>query len=118
MKCPFVITDLARDHILGMLKKEPAFSMFKLSVLENKGCFGLKYMPSLEKDKSDDDLFFDYDNLQVLIPKNTFEKKYLDGLLIDCKLESMGQKKLVYIHKRRKTESCGCGESFSLEENE
>ena len=70
MKCPFVITDLARDHILEMLKKEPAFSMFKLSVLENKGCFGLKYMPSLEKDKSDDDLFFEYDKLLKFTTKS------------------------------------------------
>ena len=116
MHCPFTLTVSAKEHIKYMLAKEPGLSMFKLSVLENKGCFGLKFLPSLEQNKQEDDFLFEYEGLKILVPQNTVDKKYAHGLLIDCKKESMGQKKLVYIHKDRKTESCGCGESFSLED--
>lgn len=75
------------------------------------GCSGLSYMfrwetaPGLE-----DQVFEASDGTKIFVDKKSY--KYLDGTILDCDTNMLGQS-LVFRNPNAKSE-CGCGLSFSV----
>lgn len=109
------LSNMAAGHIAAILKRYDNSAGFRLSV-KTTGCSGYMYMPKIVNEEGEDDIrvdttqgiavFIDYEWLPIL-----------SGTVIDLVEEDLGQKKLIYKNPNVDDE-CGCGESFSLKNDE
>lgn len=78
--------------------------------VRNGGCSGMRYELLFDREKRADDAEFAFDGLRVLVDAES--APYLAGVRIDYSdaLNDAGFK----IENPRASETCGCGESFSL----
>lgn len=77
--------------------------------VQGGGCSGMQYGFSLDEDKTDDDMDFTFENVQVLVDSMSFQ--YLQGATIRYDDDVMGSQ-FVISNPNAET-SCGCGSSFS-----
>jgi len=108
------LTEDATQHIEKIIQRHKNGIGFRLSVKET-GCSGYMYVPEVVEEEQPDDIridtkqgvtvFVDYQWLPIL-----------QGTVIDIVDEALGQKRLIFKNPNVDDE-CGCGESFSLKEN-
>ena len=75
------------------------------------GCSGLSYVFKWEAaPKPEDEVFEGEDSTVIFVDKKSH--KYLDGTVLDCDANMLGQS-LIFRNPHAKTE-CGCGLSFQV----
>ena len=75
------------------------------------GCSGLSYVFKWEAaPRPDDEIFESADGTQIFVDKKSY--KYLDGTILDCDANMLGQS-LIFRNPNAKSE-CGCGLSFQV----
>ena len=75
------------------------------------GCSGLSYVFKWEAaPKAGDEVFESADGTRIFVDKKSY--KYLDGTVLDCDANMLGQS-LIFRNPNAKSE-CGCGLSFQV----
>lgn len=106
------LTSAASQHIKKVLAKQSNQKSFRLSV-KRSGCSGFSYVVDYVKTLNNNDLQFSIDNdLIVFVDQSSFP--YLKGVCIDYVQNGLNGS-LRFINPNQ-TATCGCGESFSVEE--
>ena len=102
------LTDTALEKVKELLQKEEQGKGLRLGV-KGGGCSGFSYSMTFDFEKERDNVV-EYDNVRVLLdPKSTI---YLKGIQLDHEsgLEGKG-----FVFKNpNASNTCGCGESFSI----
>lgn len=109
---PIQISPAAEKHIQKQIAKEGGGKNLRVSV-EKGGCSGLSYVLGLVEKQEAGDLVFPLESgFSVFVEPTSYT--YLKGMQIDfVKKGFNGQ--LVFVNPNVK-KTCGCGESFSVEE--
>ena len=75
------------------------------------GCSGFSYVFKWEASpKPEDEVFESADGTRIFVDKKSY--KYLDGTVLDCDANMLGQS-LIFRNPNAKSE-CGCGLSFQV----
>ena len=77
--------------------------------VQGGGCSGMQYGFTLDEDKNEDDMDFEYSGVTVLVDSMSWG--YLQGAEIDYKDDAMGAS--FVINNPQAQTTCGCGSSFS-----
>ena len=104
------LTEKAIDHIGQILKQEnqPKNVWIRFGVIGG-GCSGLSYKIEFSEEKENDNILT-FGDVKVLIdPKSSI---YLKGITIDFS-DGLNGKGFVFKNPNA-TNTCGCGESFSI----
>ncbi|MES2999008.1 MAG: iron-sulfur cluster assembly accessory protein [Pseudomonadota bacterium] len=111
-KAPY-LTPAAGAHVKKMLARQSKKMIFRLSV-KRSGCSGFSYVVDYVKDLNVSDLQFSVDDdLVISVDQSSFP--YVKGICIDYVQNGLNGA-LKFINPNQ-TAACGCGESFSVEEN-
>ena len=103
------ITDKAISKIQEVLK-EQNMKYFRIRV-KGGGCSGFQYVFKSEDSINENkDIIFDFENLQILIDKNSMD--FINESELDYKDELIGSG--FSITNPNAKNSCGCGTSFSV----
>lgn len=106
------LTPSAANHIQKNLQQHKAHGL-RLSV-KKSGCSGFAYLTDLVNEVKESDIhFLVEENLPIYIDPASV--KYIQGTVIDFVDQGLGQTKLVF-HNPNVVDSCGCGESFYIDE--
>lgn len=108
MKLPSV-TDTALKYFKSTIEKNRAYGV--LFSVHTAGCSGLKYDISFIMQPIPHATELPYHGLHLLIEESSL--KYFTETVIDLKLASLGQSKVVFLNPLAQN-ACGCGESFNL----
>lgn len=107
------VTPTANDHLVEFLAEHPDALGFRLST-KKTGCSGLSYVTEIAEEIRDTDISAETNaNIKILIDQKSIA--YLNGLTIDFVKKDLGQSQLAYINPHESAH-CGCGESFSVDE--
>ncbi len=105
------LTDSAKEHYLGLLKKNPDAMGIRFFT-KKAGCSGLMYQSELVfEEKIDDYHATQEENLKIFISQKSMP--YLDGMRVDFVKKGLGQSQVVY-ENPNEIARCGCGESFKV----
>ena len=105
-----IVTDRAQQEIRAIFEREDVADNtgLRLSVIGG-GCSGLSYEMGFSEARTDDSVL-EFDGFSVLLdPKSTI---YLKGISLDYQDGLMG--KGFVFQNPNATNTCGCGESFSI----
>lgn len=104
------VTDKAVDQIKSIFASEAKGENFglRLSVVGG-GCSGLTYKMDFDEQKEKDNVL-DFNGVKVLVDLKS--SIYLKGITLDYK-DGLNGKGFVFINPNA-TNTCGCGESFSV----
>ncbi len=103
------LTDAAAAHVLKFLNNREKGLGIRLGV-RTSGCSGMAYTLEFADEKDAEDLVFEDRGVKVLIdPKSLL---YLDGTELDYQKEGLNEG--FQFNNPNVTESCGCGESFTV----
>lgn len=106
------VTDAAIAHIRKELAKAEGMSAFRL-YLQTSGCSGFMYETELVASPREDDTAFEVDdNLKVYVPHK--DLPLLNGTVID--FITVGLNSMFQFRNPNVTGECGCGESFTVNE--
>lgn len=104
----------ALAHIGAILKRQNK-SMFRLSV-KRTGCSGYMYQPEVVDQMTDsDELLNDDYPFQIMLDRSCID--LIKGTSVDIVAKPLGQRQLVFNNPNAQGE-CGCGESFTIKEDE
>lgn len=102
------ITDKAKSQIVSIFKNEGPTKGLRLGVVGG-GCSGLNYKMDFDYPKDSDNII-DIGNVKILIdPKSSI---YLKDVVLDYQ-DGLQGKGFVFKNPNA-TNTCGCGESFSV----
>ena len=104
------LTPAAQDQVRALLagEEDPEGIGLRLGI-QGGGCSGLSYVLEIS-DKDEKDTVLDFDGFQVFLdPKSTI---YLSGVILDYQAGLQG--KGFVFQNPMASNTCGCGESFSL----
>ena len=105
------VTDSAHKYFVEQLKKHSDNLGVRLYV-KTSGCSGYLYQLDFVDDAEPDDIVFDIDDdLRIYVDKKSLT--YVDGTELDYIQEGLNSK-IAYRNPRAQG-ICGCGESFSVE---
>lgn len=108
MKDLIELTEKAKDHVLELIKKEEAGKGLRLGV-KGGGCSGLSYSITFDEQKERDNIL-NFEGFEVLLdPKSAV---YLKGIVLDYD-DSLEGKGFIFVNPNA-SNTCGCGESFSI----
>jgi iron-sulfur cluster assembly accessory protein len=104
------LTPAAQIQVLALLDAEEDASGVGLRLgIQGGGCSGLSYVLELS-DKDEKDTVLEFEGFQVYLdPKSTI---YLSGVILDYQAGLQG--KGFVFQNPMASNTCGCGESFSL----
>ena len=103
------ITDKAISKIQEVLSSQN-MKYFRIKV-KGGGCSGFQYIFKSDNELNQEkDEIFDFNDLKVLIDKNSME--FIDQSELDYKEEMIGSS--FSITNQKAKNSCGCGSSFSV----
>ena len=103
------ITDKAISKIQEVLASQ-GMKYFRIKV-KGGGCRGFEYIFESENQiDTEKDIIFNFNDLQILVDKNSIE--YIDQAELDYKDELIGSS--FSISNPNAKNSCGCGSSFSI----
>ena len=103
-----IITDKAKSQITSIFQNEDPNKGLRLSVVGG-GCSGLNYKMDFDQSRDTDNVI-DVGNIKILIdPKSSI---YLKGVVLDYQ-DGLQGKGFVFKNPNA-TNTCGCGESFSV----
>jgi len=110
------VTPAAGRHIKKILARESGKMMFRLSVKKLSGCLGHSYVMDYVTDLNADDLQFSVDDdLVIFVERSSL--RYLRGICIDYIQDEHGLNGSLQFINPNQAAACGCGKSFSVEEN-
>ena len=105
------ITQAAAKRIQSAMRQEGIAEGGLRVGVKAGGCSGMSYIFMWEQTPtSDDEIFESDDGAKIFVDPKSF--KYLDGTVLDCDPNMLGQN-LILRNPHAKTE-CGCGLSFGL----
>lgn len=105
------LSEAALAHIQSQLDKREKGVGIRFSVGKT-GCSGLSYQVDFVDEINPEDKAFEVSGLKVFIDKKSYP--YLKGLHIDFKQQGLNHK---FVFKNpNQTGECGCGESFTVDE--
>jgi iron-sulfur cluster assembly protein len=102
------LTQSATDRVRHFLEKENG-SVLRLGV-HKTGCSGWAYNVGLVSEIMPDDTVFETDGIRVVVDPDSLP--YLDGSEIDFVAD--GLNRTFSFKNPNATDSCGCGESFTI----
>lgn len=109
---PITMTNSAIAHVNKLIKKRGSGVGFRLC-LETAGCSGLMYKTELIDSIDSHDLCFPAcEQFSLYVDPKAYP--YLKGTVIDLAIEGLNQ--VMKYHNPNQTASCGCGESFTIDE--
>lgn len=109
---PITMTDSAIAHVNKLIKKRGSGIGFRLR-LETAGCSGLMYKTELVDTIDRNDLCFPAgEHFSLYVEPKAYP--YLQGTVIDLVTEGINQ--VMKYHNPNQTASCGCGESFTIDQ--
>lgn len=115
--CPLEFTDNAYSIISDLILENtsPETSEIRLRVyISGGGCSGLIYGMGLDSElNEDEDTVYIYKDITVVIPNTDI--KYLEGSIVDY-ITDIGVPGFK-VSNPNAVKSCGCGQSFSVEED-
>jgi iron-sulfur cluster assembly protein len=105
------ITEGAAKRIRAAMEKEGVVAGGLRVGVKAGGCSGLSYVFRWDATPGpDDEVFEATDGTRVFVDRKSY--KYLDGTVLDCDANMLGQS-LIFRNPNAKSE-CGCGLSFSV----
>ena len=104
----------AIGHIEKMLARQTDKHYFRLGVTTS-GCSGFMYKPELIVEPDAEDERVESNGFVFFVAKNVVEM--IAGTEVDLQEKGLGQAVLSY-HNPRAESICGCGESFTLKDQE
>lgn len=107
------MSESAVQHIRKELEKSDGKSAFRL-YLQTSGCSGYMYETELVDTPKEGDQEFNFDELKVYIPHK--DLPVLNGTEVD--FIKVGLNSMFQFRNPNVTGECGCGESFSVTEEE
>ena len=106
-------TDAATAHIKKAIAANSKNLGFRLAI-KKSGCTGFAYMPDIISERQEGDLCFITDQgLPVYLDPASIP--IIKNTVLDFMDKGAGQKQLVFNNPNVK-DSCGCGESFNVDE--
>ena len=105
-----LLTESAAKQIATLSQDKANIIGLKLAV-KKSGCAGFAYVISLAEELASDDLIYQHHGSKVVVPADSMP--YIDGTEIDYVSE--GVNKVFKFNNPKATNACGCGESFSAE---
>ena len=104
------ITEAASKRIEALREKEDSAAALRIGVKAG-GCSGLSYVFVWEKEpRPGDEVFESPDGTRIFVDPKSY--KYLDGTVLDCDANMLGQTLL--FRNPNASSTCGCGTSFSV----
>ena len=107
------LSESARQHISAELAKSEDMKGFRL-FLQTSGCSGFMYQTELKDEAPENDEIFQFDELEVYVPRK--DLPVLNGTVID--FIQVGLNSMFQFRNPNVTGECGCGESFSVTEDD
>lgn len=108
---PITLTPAALKHIQTMIQKNGHGKGMRLSI-DTTGCSGFMYVVTIIDEANADDVVFQQEDIFIAVEPRSFQ--YLKGTKIDYVQDGLN-KHLSYDNPNA-SGSCGCGESFSIDE--
>ncbi|QCI24222.1 iron-sulfur cluster assembly accessory protein [Buchnera aphidicola (Muscaphis stroyani)] len=107
------ITESAIKQITFLTNLSDDKKSIRLSI-KKSGCAGFKYTMTLAKKKHEKEIVITYKNISIYV--NAQEANFLNGIEIDFINSNIN--KIFKFYNKKLNHFCGCGESFSLNEND
>jgi iron-sulfur cluster assembly accessory protein len=112
---PITLTDRAAQEVLDILEQQGGEEELALRIyVAGGGCSGLQYGMALDENFEEGDQFFSERGIRVVI--DPMSLKYIQGSIVDYVETPMGGG--FKVENPNATRSCGCGSSFTTEEDE
>lgn len=111
------VTPTALQHIRRSIEKLAAQNPIGIRVgVKKAGCSGYEYIleTAFADSKKEFDYVFLFDGISVLIDKEIYLKFFKGGTVLDFRKE--GLKQGLQFENPNVAHQCGCGESFTLED--
>jgi len=104
------LTSRAAEHVRNYLKKDLNTAGLRLGV-RTTGCSGYMYVVETAEEIRDMDSVFESEGIQIIIDQDSL--KFLDGTKVDFARDGLNEG--FKFDNPNVKETCGCGESFSLD---
>ncbi|MFK8066840.1 MAG: HesB/IscA family protein [Gammaproteobacteria bacterium] len=104
------LTDRAAEHVKKFLKTENAEGL-RVSV-KPTGCSGYSYVVDTVESFAENDQTFKSKGIKIIVGENSIE--YLKGTELDYVREGLNEG--FKFNNPNVAETCGCGESFTIDE--
>lgn len=105
------LTDRAAEHVKGFLQKQEKGLGLRVAV-KPTGCSGHQYVIESAENINDQDLSFEIKGVKVIIDEQSM--KYLAGTELDFVQEGLNSG--FRFNNPNVTDTCGCGESFTIDD--
>lgn len=105
------LTESAAAHINALMQNESAALGLRVGV-KKSGCSGFAYVMDFARDVQPTDFAFDCDGLFLICDEDSFP--ILKGSTLDYVVN--GLSRLLQFKNPNVVDSCGCGESFTIQE--
>ena len=106
------LTESARARIRGYLDADPAALGLRFGVART-GCSGWGYAVDMARDRREGDTVFEQDGVRIYIDADSLA--LVDGTEIDFARQGLGE--TFVFRNPNATAECGCGESFTTQED-
>jgi iron-sulfur cluster assembly protein len=104
------LTQAAAEHVNNMLQKRGKGIGLRLATRKS-GCTGYAYVVDYADDIGEDDVVFNTEGVTLVVGSEYLHQ--LDGMTIDFQKNNALNKGFDFINPNV-TDTCGCGESFSV----
>lgn len=106
------LSQTAINEVQRMKAKHPAMGVLLRLGIQPGGCADFYYTLSLDEQVAAADRVINCEGIQIVVDAQSW--KYLNGLNLDYSEDLMGGG--FRFHNPNATNSCGCGNSFSVDE--
>lgn len=114
MESPIILTENAINHVSDIIEQSGMDDLNLRIYVAGGGCSGLQYGMALDQLIEEDDHIYEIQGINVVL--GSMDLKYLNGAVVDYVQTSMGGG--FKVENPNAVKSCGCGSSFSVEEDE
>ena len=115
LECPIALTDGAIEFISDLFsQQEDPQDLYLRVYVSGGGCSGLQYGMALDTVLDPDDTTYKFKDIQIVL--GAMDVRYLNGAIIDYIDHPMGGG--FKVTNPNAVKSCGCGSSFSVEDDE
>ncbi|MGO8670351.1 MAG: iron-sulfur cluster insertion protein ErpA [Capsulimonadaceae bacterium] len=111
---PLTITDSAAVEVQTLMEQQERSELYLRIYVSGGGCSGLQYGMALDENIDPEDETFSISNIPVVVDRTSL--RYLMGSVVDYITTDVGGG--FKIDNPNAVKSCGCGSSFSTEDEE
>lgn len=118
---PLVFTESAANKVYQLISEEGNFNLKLRVFISGGGCSGFQYGFTFDEKQNDDDFTItktitdvNGESAEVLLLIDAMSYQYLRGATVDYKEDLQGSRFIISNPNAKTT--CGCGASFSVEE--